>query len=478
MKKIDNIIKSELIVRTNNVNYKQEYGKVGDADNIQNEGTSTIFTTNFDIKKVVFVTVNGLTLLPEKHFIITGNRTISISNEGSAVKANPGLATEISVGYHFKNNRVINNGTKTPPILNTFFIDKYTGREGSISFDFDIIQKDGKNIYWSILKDGNSTPLFSGNGLSSVNGVSINSNGTVLNLTTYISEAEYKERHGEKIPFTLVVVYDLSEDGSRLDEKLLDTVEYELLPPAVVSGTLEVTPEIIDTTDTTEVLAIYNIIASDSATKDFSWRVIKQVGFLEPVVIASGTHTSVLSGEVREDFTIAAGTVSKIMYSVEVTDNILAETDTVANDAVVINIPTGELYANAGYLSAEIMNYQNPSNTAEYITIGSTGTSQDLVEYNTRVPREIFTKSVEVEFLDTQEFINAPVNTFGDTVTSVYFVIELPDAWGPIVFSQSLGEISITSFNTIYLGNGYTAYLYKFAPSSVYQPADYFLKRG
>jgi hypothetical protein len=98
MKKIKNIIDSELIVRTNNVNFTQEYGKMGDADNIVNEGNSTIFTTDFDIKKVIFVTVNGLTLIEGKHFDITGTRTISISNEGSAVKANPGLDTEISVG--------------------------------------------------------------------------------------------------------------------------------------------------------------------------------------------------------------------------------------------------------------------------------------------------------------------------------------------------------------------------------------------
>jgi hypothetical protein len=476
MKNINNIIKSELIVRTNNVNFKQEFGKVGDADNIANEGNSTIFTTKFDIKKVIFVTVNGLTLIPGKHFDVTGLRTISISNEGSAVKANPGLITEISVGYHFANNRAIDNAIKLPPVINTFYIDKYSGRDGSITFNFDIIQNDGANVYWSILKDGNQDPIFSGNGLTSVNGISINSNGTLVNLTTYISEAEYVERHGEAIPFTFVVVYDLSNDGTHLDEKLLDSVEYELLPPPNITGSLIATPEIINTTASTTVIVSYDITVAESSVQDFGWKVIKQVGLTSEVTIAQGTHTSVLSGEVREDFTLAPGTFNTIKYKLEIEDNIAEDTTVVANDTVVVDVPSGELFASAGYLSADIMNYPNPQDPLQYITIGSTGTSQDIVEYNTRVPREIFTKSISKDYLVTQEFINATVNTFEGTVTSVYFVMEIPDAWGPIKFAQSLGELSQTSFNKVYLSNGYTAYLYKFAPSSAYRPADYFIK--
>jgi hypothetical protein len=478
MKKIKNIIDSELIVRTNNVNFTQEYGKMGDADNIVNEGNSTIFTTDFDIKKVIFVTVNGLTLIEGKHFDITGTRTISISNEGSAVKANPGLDTEISVGYHFINNRSIANGVKIPPVINTYYIDKYSGRAGSITFDFDIIEKDGKNIYWSIIKDGAGDPIFSGNGLTSVNGITTNSNGTVQQLTTYISEAEYTQRYGEKIPFTLIVVYDLSEDGTHLDEKLLSSVNYELLAPAAINGALIATPELISTADITEVLTQYSISSPESEVQNFTWTVTKQVGAADAVVIASGTHTSPLSGEIREDFTFAAGSMTNIKYSLDIVNNITSDASVLATDKVVVDVSSGSQFATAGYLDAGIMNYPNPSDPLQYITIGSTGTSQDLIEYNTRIPREIFTKSVAEEYLDTNEFISATVNTFSGTVSSVYFVIEVPDAWGPVVFSQALGEIDASSFNTIYLSNGYTAYLYNFAPSSAYSPADYYIKRA
>ena len=47
MKKIYDIIDSELIVRTNNVNLTHEFGTVGSSSKITEEGNSTIFTTDF-----------------------------------------------------------------------------------------------------------------------------------------------------------------------------------------------------------------------------------------------------------------------------------------------------------------------------------------------------------------------------------------------------------------------------------------------
>jgi hypothetical protein len=49
----------------------------------------------------------------------------------------------------------------------------------------------------------------------------------------------------------------------------------------------------------------------------------------------------------------------------------------------------------------------------------------------------IFTKDVPKSFLTSQAFISASVNTFVGTVSAVYFVIELPDSWGP-VFTRHL----------------------------------------
>jgi hypothetical protein len=89
------------------------------------------------------------------------------------------------------------------------------------------------------------------------------------------------------------------------------------------------------------------------------------------------------------------------------------------------------------------------------------------------VPREIF-KDVAKSYLTLNLYQLSKY--FEGTVAAVYFVIELPDAWGPVNFYQTLGLVNASAFNKISLGNGYTAYLYNIAPSAVGTPSDYYLK--
>jgi hypothetical protein len=54
-------------------------------------------------------------------------------------------------------------------------------------------------------------------------------------LNHFITEQDsYKRRSGYS--FTLVVVYDLTEDGSRLDEKILNTAVYKVSNQQAVTG--------------------------------------------------------------------------------------------------------------------------------------------------------------------------------------------------------------------------------------------------
>jgi hypothetical protein len=52
----------------------------------------------------------------------------------------------------------------------------------------------------------------------------------------YYRARPYKRRSGYS--FTLVVVYDLTEDGSRLDEKILNTAVYKVSNQQAVTGFL------------------------------------------------------------------------------------------------------------------------------------------------------------------------------------------------------------------------------------------------
>jgi hypothetical protein len=475
MKKIYNIIDSELILRTNNHRLRQEFGEVGTSPSISAEGTSTIFTTKAVIREINFITVNGLVLTEGVHYILGADKgTVKISNSGAPVRKNPSLTTTILVSYYAGPLKA--NVVRIPPVVNLFTLNKYSGKNTELIFNFSITANGGRNIFWSILRDGSNTPLYSGNSLQTVNGVSTIGNVSTT-LNHFITEQDFLKKEGQDIPFTLVVVYDLTDDGSRLDEKILNTAVYKVSSQQSVTGYLTALPEVINSVNTSNTIGVtYNINAGTDFVGLFDWVIYKSIGGAALVPVRQGNQASpILAGTYTENVASKEGDSYDIRYSLGIKESGASIYTIVANDRVVISVPVATLIARAGYLDAAIMSYVDGLDGVRK-KLGSLGTARDAVEYTNRVPRAIFTKDVPKSFLTSQAFISASVNTFVGTVSAVYFVIELPDSWGPVSFYQTLGLVNPTAFNKISLGNGYTAYLYQVAPSSVSTPSDYYLK--
>lgn len=479
MKNIHNIVASELILRTNNHNLKQEFGEVGISSNIISTGNSTVFTTVFSVHKVNYVTVNGINLIEGVHYEKISDNKISISNSGAPVKKNPSITTTVLVSYYAGHK--ISFITKVPPVINLFSLNKYSGKNGEIVFNFSISQFDGKNVYWSILKDGSSTPLYSGNTLFTTNGVSNNGTASVK-LNHFISPTEYNSRKGQSIPFTFVVIYDLSENGERLDEKLISTAVYKLDTADSITGSLSVSPELIQAANSNNKVTISYQLNRPDTTASFDWAIFKSINGGAEIIIKQGNHASpVLSGSMEESFSTSAGDSFETRYFLRVKDvGAIEYITTLANDKIIVSVPALSLNGRAGYLDALLMSYVDPQDNVMK-KIGSLGTAQDKEEYFDRVPSAIFTKVVTKAFLSTNDFINASVNRFENsfgtpTVDAVYFVLEIPDNWGPIDIYQSMGLINMSAFNMIPLDNGYTAYLYNVSPSPATNPSNYYIK--
>jgi len=475
MKKIYNIIDSELILRTNNQRLRQEFGEMGSSSNITAEGTSTIFTTKAVIKQINYITVNGVNLIEGVHYIVGADKTtVRISNSGAPVKKNPSITTTILVSYYA--GALKENSIKVPPIVNSFTLNKTSGKNTELLFNFNISANDGKNIYWSILRDGKRTPLYSGSSLTTLNGVSTNGLVTT-SLSHFISEADYLNNIGKDIPFTLIVVYDLTEDASQLNEKILATALYHVDNQNAVTGYLTIAQDVITTANAFSAIDVsYNINKAPSYVGLFDWAVYKSIAGATEVIVVQGNQASpLLSGTYSHTVATVLGDSYDIRYTLKIKENGVQEYSTISTDKVIIDIPLAPLVARAGYLDAAIMSYVDTADNVRK-KIGSTGTVKDLTEYTNRVPRAIFTKDINKAYLTSLEFIKATVNTFTGTVSAVYFVIELPDEWGPVSFFQTLGLVDATAFNKISLGNGYTAYLYHSAPSAVTTPSDYYLK--
>jgi hypothetical protein len=293
----------------------------------------------------------------------------------------------------------------------------------------------------------------------------------------FITEQDFLNKEGQDIPFTLVVIYDLTEDSSRLDEKILSTVIYKVSNQHSVTGFLTVLPSVIsDVNAYSNVGVSYTINSGTDSAGLFDWTITKTVGTDAPTIVRQGNQAStLLSGIHAETIDTKEGDSYDIRYALNVKESNASTYTMISNDKVTIAVPVAALLARAGYLDAAIMSYVDVLDNIRK-KIGSLGTAKDEVEYANRVPRSIFTKEIPKSYLTTQAFISAPVNDFSGTVAAVYFVIELPDVWGPVSFYQTLGLVDPTAFNKIPLGNGYTVFLYHIAPSAVGAPSNYYLK--
>ena len=474
MKDLNKIVTSELVVRVNNVNFSQEYGEVGVDPNITVLGAITVFTTKYRIDKVIYISVNGVNLIENRHYTVEGNNTIHISKDGAtALRQLPGLATTILVGYNYSNTGAAYDiSTKVPPNLASFYLNKSSGMNGELIFNFIIEANHGRNIFWSILKDGNNTPLYSGTALTTENGFVPDPSGGYTQLRHAITEPEYRSRHGESIPFTFIVVYDLSEDGSKLDERILATATYLLTVPAEMTGSLVATPSAIATAGT-QVIDIQPSLDLANVTLPFDWTLTEEKGgSFTP--IASGNQSN-LPFNTSVTHITQKGDNYTYRYALATSLEGVVGFTTVATDIVHVAVPAESEVARAGYLDTAILNYESPIGT--WNTIGGLGTDEDRIKYNADVPVAIFTKTFGVEYLTNMDFISAPVNTFEGTVTQVHFVLEVPNSWGAFSFNEANGLIPIQSFNSIDLKNGRTAYLYRIGYSSASSPTDYFLKK-
>lgn len=474
MKKIHNIIQSELVARTNNAKFRQEYGELGVSTNLRNEANTTIFTTEFGIEKVLFLTVNGVNLIEGVHFYVEDEFNIYISNFGDPLNVFSGQTVNVLVVYLHNNRRYSIQDIKLPPIITTFYLNRYAGVDEEIIFNFNIEKRDGKNIYWSILKDGGEIPLFSGAGLDTNNGYIIDSSGNLTKLSYQITNAEYLARVDQTMSFTLVVIYDLTEDGSQLDEKILKDQYYHMVDVPPLTGNITSVPSYISTSGSHRLDMDYSIL--NPSGNNYQWEITRSLNSEAETIVDSGSTVSDISGSFFEDITTTVGENSDYRYYLKVKETGDIAFSILSNDRTTVAVPLPSLDGRAGYLDEAIMNYQDGAGT--WRKIGYSGTPQDLVEYNNRVPEEIFTKVVPETILDSGVYVQAPVWNPSGTILKVYFVIEVPDAWGPIRFVQPTGVVDIAAFNQISLGNGYTAYLYESFSSSVSNASDYKLERA
>jgi hypothetical protein len=96
-------------------------------------------------------------------------------------------------------------------------------------------------------------------------------------------------------------VYDLTEDGSRLDEKILNTA-YKVSNQQAVTGFLTATPAAISTISAYNTIGVsYTINSGPDDLGLFDWTITKSISGAAPTVVRQGNQAStLLSGTYSE----------------------------------------------------------------------------------------------------------------------------------------------------------------------------------
>ena len=331
--RIRDVIDRELIIGKNKTNYVQEFGTVK-SDNIYtiNEGehnAATVFVTSLTIETVVFVTVNGVTQALGKDY----------TNDKYKITFNGVIKDDrvIVVGYLYDKIQSAKNLRK--PYLNSFEITPKLGRENIISFAFDITKNDGRNVFWTIHKNGGEEILKNIQGVKmqgddlSASGVA--SDGVLLQYQVTTEEADLFQ--GGDIFFTIIVVYDLTDQPMQ-DEKLVGSAAYRVEVAALShmglhitkGGTGQATTKITTAGDYDHDIN-YSILPNSYIID--SWELRDEHG----VLIAGSALASELSGAVPVSHTFEAGSSSP-KYTLTVNEHSLSRTLT-ASILVSISVP-------------------------------------------------------------------------------------------------------------------------------------------
>lgn len=367
-KKIRDIINRELIARTNNVNYRQEWGQVNHTPNIHVENGHTVFTVEYGIDRLVYVSINGSTQREGVDYVMLDKFKVKFNRK---ILDN----SMVTVSYFF--DKISRNLRKSPPRIDAFYGNYSTGGALTIDFSLEISQNDGDNVYWSIHKDGESSPMLNVFN-QPVEGTDLIASGVDskgLNLNYKISQQEYADRQGETIPFTLIVVYDLTTDGSHLNEKVMSTFNYLVTIPSYAITSLTVSPNQIHAPIANQQFAVKYVIVPGSYPT-FTWKVIEPSGG----VLKVGNQTD-LAGTVIDTRTIVQATPD-FSYTLEVVeqghtstkvagvDVAIAPPTTVAR-AARMGIPAGQNVIDAASYRAHMWAGSVPSANDPLFTLSS-----------------------------------------------------------------------------------------------------------
>jgi len=413
-RKIRDIIDRELIMRTNNVNYIQEFGVVGTNSNIAIINAKTIFYTNYSIHKISFVSINGVTQALGRDYTVVGISEVHFN--GVVLDGRT-----IVVGYFY--DKPVERDIKIPPRLISFSVSPTFGRGNILDFSFKIEQNDASNIYWSIYKDvalGVTAQNTAGEFLNGVDLIvdGVDSTGKVINHE--ISTGEAIDRADDTISFMLVVVYDLTNLPGQ-DEKLIRSATYKVGGVSHSVPSISISPNSVlqKATDASFDL-VYRV---DKGSYDlFTWEVTDPDGnvVMNAGVPATGDETDYPATDVTVSGLLHSfdyGTGNKT-YKIQVIEygSVMNKTATIIN-----RVPQASKSTVSGYVGAD--------KKVNILTVGGYNSSGDVYKTTITADAGVGNLTPKIATIIPQELTGYH--------TPLFTIFELPRSWNAAIILSS-----------------------------------------
>ncbi|MCK5788096.1 MAG: hypothetical protein KAH32_03810 [Chlamydiia bacterium] len=420
---INNIVKSELVARTNNAKIRQEYGQYRVHPNVVEIDGHIQFTTTYRILDIVYVTEMGVMQTLGVDYEILDDRTIRFLQEAGTRTTDP----FIQIGYQFDKSAEL---TGLRPSIALFTSYPSSGLSGDVTFNFSILQNGATNIFWSIIRDGDANKVVA-------TGTEISS--SLINpIVDIITDNDVANRQGDLVPYTFIVVYDMAVPADPLlNEKLMATTTYLIDTVVPIVGSLSVSPSVVTTAGSGTYEVTFNIIKPAGSISAFNWKVVKTAGSIITVEDSGNESSDVVVFAAPKkisppyNYTAVTPQSSVETYSLQIDENRAGIYREVASGTFKIKVVPVMQSGLIGYMPRSIYDEGVAGLPDEDVYLskredamfqgGGNDISQDDLNSGTKLP------------------VVANVNAYGQQ--TYYIIIELPIA----MTGNSAGDVYVRS---------------------------------
>ena len=437
IRNINDIIKSELVARTNNTNIRQEYGRLGVHSNVSVSGGYLALTTQYKIDTAIHFTVNGVTQSLGADYEIVMPNKLQLLSSGS-------FPTDTILNVSYQYDKTVSSLFSKPEI-NMFGISPEPQPDGSvfITFNFVITPNSGTDIFWVIIKNGRADDIVA-------SGEVLNSMGNDP-YTADISVHEAQVDNDTKVIYTMVLTYNMPNGVvDVMDQKVMEDTEYEIPAVESILGDVNINHQVAVEEGRFEYNTSYTLIIPVNSIPVFAWKFTKKVAEGAEVIMASGDNVgTIITKTYAQSQDLFEADNYNIVYTLYMDEGKTGTYTVLDSESLKIRVPEKVEEAFGGWIP--VSHYED----GDGVTILDTFDKlNDAINDNTNSYVDVLKSLSKADVLSDEAIYFDPIAEADLTGKYMYF-INMPTSFT----GNSQGIIEISSAQYVVAPTGYARHV-------------------